>query len=122
MAEKFKLHPRNATAWQTELAAGNAVTTRLESGVGNCFPGLECDIRNLERRFFPHMAVDFVGTVMLVAEVDLASAQTANLSQQDLNTYQAIAEDTASANPDEFWIVDRISGAFGPFGSQDLHL
>jgi hypothetical protein len=29
-----------------------------EAGVGNCFPGLECDLRNLERRFFPFLEVD----------------------------------------------------------------
>ena len=27
---------------------GNPVMTRPESGIGNCFPGLECDLRNLE--------------------------------------------------------------------------
>jgi len=34
-------------------AVGNPATARLESGVGNCFPGLEMDVRNLEGRFFP---------------------------------------------------------------------
>ena len=33
--------------------AGNPATARLASGVGNCFPGLEMDVRNLEGRFFP---------------------------------------------------------------------
>jgi hypothetical protein len=120
MDGKFKLLPRNAAAWQAELVAGNTATTRLESGVGNCFPGLEFDIRNLERRFFPNLAVDFVGAVMVVAEVDLAAAQAAGLPAADLQTYQMIAQDTASPNPDEFWIVDRISGEFGPFGALDL--
>jgi hypothetical protein len=30
------------------IVAGNPMSTRLESGIGNCFPGLECDLRNLE--------------------------------------------------------------------------
>src|SRR5438105_2539363 len=78
-----KLIPRNAAALRQgqsgEAAirpgAGNPVTTRLEDGVGNCFPGLECDLRNLDRRFFPHLAVDFRGGMLtcVVAEVDLAS-------------------------------------------------
>jgi Ferritin-like len=120
MDGKVKLLPRNASAWQVELIAGNSAISRLESGVGNCFPGLEFDIRNLERRFFPHLAVDFVGTVMLVAEVDFAGAEASSLPPADLETYEALAEDTASANPDEFWIVDRISGSFGPFGALDV--
>lgn len=59
--DQTKLIPRNAPALRKfreknpmpHLVAGNPVSTRLESGIGNCFPGLECDLRNLERRFFP---------------------------------------------------------------------
>ena len=56
------------------------MTTELESGVGNCFPGLEADLRNLDRRFFPYLAVDFSSDaqgndVVAVAEVALARAQ-----------------------------------------------
>ena len=51
-----KIFPRNLTA-RAALAArkvlGNPVTTMLESGVGNCFPGLEFDVRVLDNRFFP---------------------------------------------------------------------
>ena len=51
-----KLHPRNRTARLAAVtAAGNPVITELESGVGNCFPGLEFDARNLDRRFFPYL-------------------------------------------------------------------
>ena len=57
-----KLNPRNRTARLTQArAAGNPVTTELESGVGNCFPGLEVDLRNLDRRFFPYLTFDFLG-------------------------------------------------------------
>lgn len=44
--------PRNRTA----LAAGvigNPASARLDAAVGNCFPGLELDVRNLDGRFFP---------------------------------------------------------------------
>jgi hypothetical protein len=62
-----KLLPRNAAALRqgqsaaaaARLVAGNPVSTRLESGVGNCFPGLEFDMRNLERRFFPFLEIEF---------------------------------------------------------------
>lgn len=120
MNGKEKLLPRNATAWQLELTAGNPATSRLESGVGNCFPGLEFDIRNLERRFFPHLTVDFLGDRMLVAEVDLAGAQAAGLPAAALASYAAIAQDANDATPASFWFVDRIAGSFGPFGALTL--
>jgi hypothetical protein len=50
--------------------AGNPVTTRLESGVGNCFPGLEFDHRNLDRRFFPGLIVNFGVMPPVLADVD----------------------------------------------------
>jgi hypothetical protein len=122
MEANFKLQPRNATAWQTALITGNTVTTRLEAGVGNCFPGLECDIRNLERRFFPHLAVDFFGNTVVVAEVDIQSARSAGLPPAALALYEAMAQDVANPDPNVFWIIDRIEGDFGPFGRQDLRL
>ena len=74
----LKLLPRNVAAVRrgqdpasaARNIAGNSVATRLESGVGNCFPGLECDLRNLERRFFPFLEIDIVGNIMQVASVD----------------------------------------------------
>ncbi len=46
--------PRNRTARAARPAViGNPASSRMESGVGNCFPGLEMDVRNLEGRFFP---------------------------------------------------------------------
>src|ERR1700733_9284756 len=52
------------------VTAGNPVSTRLESGIGNCFPGLECDLRNLERRFFPLLETDPIGNFIFLASVD----------------------------------------------------
>src|SRR3954454_17518750 len=55
-----KIFPLNLTARAAVKVAGNPVVTRLEDGVGNCFPGLEFDHRNLDRRFFPGMVWNFV--------------------------------------------------------------
>ncbi len=56
-----KIQPRNLPAQRLErLVVGNPVTTRLESGVANCYPGLEFDHRNLDRRFFPGLVFNFV--------------------------------------------------------------
>lgn len=41
--------PRNRSA----RAAGNPASASLDAAVGNCFPGLELDVRNLDTRFFP---------------------------------------------------------------------
>lgn len=57
----MKIRPRNAPARRLErLVVGNPVTTRLESGVANCYPGLEYDHRNLDRRFFPGLEFNYV--------------------------------------------------------------
>jgi hypothetical protein len=50
--------PRNLTAKARASrpvrdAVGNPASARLEAAVGNCFPGLEWDVRVLEGRFFP---------------------------------------------------------------------
>src|SRR5215470_9056146 len=48
-----KIFPRNLTAQADYLVPGNPVISRPEDAVANCFPGLELDVRNLDRRFFP---------------------------------------------------------------------
>jgi hypothetical protein len=109
-----KLQPRNRTARLAQArAAGNPVVTEPESGVGNCFPGLEADLRNLERRFFPYLAVDFVGRTIVVAEVDLTRAQ-AELAPGALLTGLT----TVAAGPADAWRVTRIAGEFAGFGQQ----
>lgn len=55
-----KIIPRNLTARSAYNVAGNPPSTRLESGVGNCYPGLEYDHRNLDRRFFPGLVFEFL--------------------------------------------------------------
>jgi ferritin-like protein len=66
-----KIFPRNLTARAAMLVAGNPVTTRLESSVGNCFPGLEFDHRNLDRRFFPGLIFEFTANGARLLGVDL---------------------------------------------------
>jgi hypothetical protein len=55
-----KILPRNLTARAAYNVPGNPPSTRLESGVSNCYPGLEYDHRNLDRRFFPGLVFEFV--------------------------------------------------------------
>ncbi|HEY2107139.1 MAG TPA: hypothetical protein VGH29_15175, partial [Candidatus Binataceae bacterium] len=112
-----KFIARNASAAIiTDYVTGNPVNTRLESGVGNCFPGLELDLRNLERRFFPHLAVDFIddGTIEVVAVDTDRLAADPNLTDDQNNTYELVAADIG--NDRVTWRIDQIDGDFGIFG------
>lgn len=55
-----KVFPRNLTARAAYRVSGNPVVTRPEDAVANCYPGLEVDVRNLDRRFFPGLVFEFV--------------------------------------------------------------
>lgn len=57
---KDEIVPRNRTARAAAATTGNPPNTRLESSVANCFPGLEFDIRTLDRRFFPGLLFEFI--------------------------------------------------------------
>src|SRR5277367_491123 len=55
-----KIFPRNLTARAEFSVAGSPIVTRPEDAVANCYPGLELDVRNLDRRFFPGLVFNFV--------------------------------------------------------------
>jgi Ferritin-like len=126
-APKLKLIPRNIAALRRGrtpgLVAGNPVSTRLESGVGNCFPGLECDLRNLERRFFPFLEVNIDDNSIGIASVDLAGARAASqaggLSAADLALYARLAQQIDAGRA---WRVARLSGVFGTLGQLTLDI
>ena len=118
---EIKLIPRNAPAFrksstlnpQPRLVAGNPISTRLESGIGNCFPGLECDLRNLERRFFPFLEMDMPDNTIDLVKVDMAGAlaalQAGQITKARLLAYQTL-------NAGGKWTVDAMTGHFGPLG------
>lgn len=56
---EWKIFPRNLTARADYLVRGNPSNSRLESGVDNCYPGLEFDQRNLDKAFFPGLIFEF---------------------------------------------------------------
>jgi hypothetical protein len=70
-----KIFPRNLTARAAHRVAGNPVSTRLESGVANCFPGLEFDVRMLDTRFFPGLLFRIVTTPLRPAPGTLPNQQ-----------------------------------------------
>jgi Ferritin-like len=122
-----KLIPRNVAAVRRGRApkraadivvvAGNPMSTRLESGIGNCFPGLECDLRNLERRFFPFLETDIGDNSIVVVGVDsrgaAAAANSGGLPADAAKAYQTIARDVAASRS---WQVTQLAGTFGSLG------
>src|SRR4051812_14112106 len=76
--------PRNLTARAAHRVAGNPVTSRPDDAVGNCFPGLELDVRNLDRRFFPGLVFDFVARDDIYADYDQPHRYGARLAFVDL--------------------------------------
>ena len=124
-----KLLPRNVAALRrvqsqsdgVRRVAGNPVSTRLESGVGNCFPGLEADLRNLERRFFPFLEVDIQDTAIDVVSVDLRGVQDAiargTLPAAAAAVYRQI---DAGLSRGRKCTVVTLKGTFGPLGEKTL--
>ena len=55
----MKIFPRNLTARADYTVRGNPASSRTESGVDNCYPGLEFDQRNLDKAFFPGLTFEF---------------------------------------------------------------
>jgi rubrerythrin len=115
----------NASAARRKTyVTGNPVNTRLEAGVGNCFPGLEMDLRNLERRFFPFLQVDFLSDTQnttQVMQVDMAGVNASrDLSANDRAAYAAIAADIGDDSIT--WSIIRIQGTFRIFGAKTLSI
>ncbi len=84
-----KIFPRNLTARAERQVVGNPVTTRLESGVGNCFPGLEFDQRNLDRRFFPGLVFEFIESDSPTSTIVRRGARLLNLEFRDPDLNQS---------------------------------
>lgn len=131
-SEPIKLLARNVAALRrgqagtassavTSIVAGNSVATRLESGVGNCFPGLECDLRNLERRFFPLLEVDIADTAITIVGVNGAGVDAAlaagTITAAIADAYRRVLTDVQQGRP---WRVRAIRGTFGPLGVRQL--
>src|SRR5882762_1372919 len=121
----IKLIPRNVAALRrgqqpadgARPVPGNPVSTRLESGVGNCFPGLECDLRNLERRFFPFLEFNISDTSLTLVSVNMPGVQAALNAGLISAAMRAIyAELNAAVATGQIWTVREITGTFGPLG------
>lgn len=109
-----KIFPRNLTARADMVVTGNPVSTRLESGVGNCYPGLEYDHRNLDRRFFPGLVFEFVsgdssidGSLVRMG-LSLVDVDLADPALREDPALRAALADNADALGEGPWFVDEI--------------
>jgi hypothetical protein len=81
-----RIIPRNLTARATYQVAGNPSVTRPEDSVANCYPGLELDVRNFDRRFFPGLVFDFVARDDVDADYSQPNIYGARLRYLDYMT------------------------------------
>lgn len=106
--------PLNRAAYP-EPVLGNPVSTLMESGVGNCYPGLEFDLRQLDTRFFPGLTFDFLG----IEPSGPDGTQGAHLINADVASDPIFHEDRP-------WIAalrQKLNGAEGAaLGSGDWYL
>src|SRR5437870_229833 len=92
-----KILPRNLTARASYLVPGNPVITRPEDAVANDYPGLELDVRNLDRRFFPGLVFDFVARDDIYADYTEPERYGALLRYVDFDDPDLLT-DTPAAN------------------------
>jgi hypothetical protein len=94
-----------------EPVLGNPVSTLMESGVGNCFPGLEFDVRQLDVRFFPGLVFEFLG----ITPAGPDGTQGARLLYSNPTGDPIIADKYTADGP--AWITDLKRQFAGPAGS-----
>ncbi|OAN90786.1 ferritin-like domain-containing protein [Sulfitobacter geojensis] len=94
-----------------EPILGNPVSTLMESGVGNCFPGLEFDLRQLDVRFFPGLVFEFLG----ITPAGPDGTQGARLTYAFPKGDPIIADKYTHDGPD--WVTDLKKQFAGPAGS-----
>jgi hypothetical protein len=100
-----KIFPRNLTARAAAQVVGNPANTRLESGVGNCFPGLEFDHRNLDRRFFPGLVFEFTDNGARFVDLDLSDPAL----DGEPGLKKTLSGDTGSELRQGIWFIEQIT-------------
>jgi hypothetical protein len=92
----------NLPAKASQEVAGNPVISRLESAIANCFPGLEIDHRNLDRRFFPGLIFEFVSNSSVNPDSNSFGARLVGI---DLSDPDVPKEDAFSKRLEELQIA-----------------
>lgn len=94
---------------------GNPASSLMESGVGNCYPGLEFDLRQLDVRFFPGLTFEFLG----IEPSGPDGTQGVHLVNADVESDPVLANDDAWVSA----LKKQLNGAAGAaLGSGDWYL
>ncbi|MDQ4133135.1 MAG: hypothetical protein M3179_08030 [Actinomycetota bacterium] len=110
--------PLNLSA-RLQPVTGNPAGAGLASGVANCFPGLEFDHRNLDRRFFPGLVVEFadpaqpqpsMGGVVTAVDLDDPALADAAATHPGLVGALAALQAQMAADDREWWMVRIVQG------------
>ena len=111
----MKVFPRNLTARADRVVPGNPASTRLESGVANCFPGLEFDVRMLDTRFFP-------GLLFRIVTAPLRAEPGTEPDQQGFRLLYLdyLQDPMLPMTSEEPWITTLLATYLGKTGSQVL--
>lgn len=111
-----RIAPRNLTARPAARIAGNPDITRPEDAVANCYPGLELDVRNLDRRFFPGLVFEFVARNDTGAPYSHPMIYGARLSYVDVEQDPDLATARGAA------LAAALGDAQGALGEGDWYL
>ncbi|HSW07612.1 ferritin-like domain-containing protein [Aquabacterium sp.] len=105
------IKPRNLTARAAHRVLGNPASAGLDASVGNCFPGLEIDVRNLDGRFFP-------GLVFWVVTAPAAPVPEAPTNQAGIRLHQMdfLQDPMLSPTSPEPWAQTLLSQLSGDVG------
>lgn len=103
--------PRNQSARAAHRVLGNPASAGLDASVGNCFPGLEIDVRNLDGRFFP-------GLLFWVVTAPAAPEPGAVPNQAGirLHALDFLQDPMLAANSTEPWVQSLLATLNGPTG------
>ena len=111
MTEPLLIKPRNLTARAAHRVLGNPASAGLDASVGNCFPGLEIDVRNLDGRFFPGLV--FWVVTAPAAPVPEAPANQAGIR---LHAQDFLQDPMLPADSKEQWVQTLLSQLSGEIG------
>jgi hypothetical protein len=103
-----KIFARNLTARAAYRVPGNPVVTRPEDAVANCFPGLEIDVRNLDRRFFPGLVFEFITEGARLAYVDLYEDPDLKLDTEAATELKGRLTEEEETLAEGTWFLDTI--------------
>lgn len=112
-ANKVKIFPRNLTARADLIVRGNPVNSRPESGVQNCFPGLELDLRNIEQIFLSGLVFEFHrddGAILVRVGAPITGLTNDELKDQPLYLWAMYGRNQPEVDEPALWGFQGQSG------------